>query len=156
MNNIKKSIFLTSLITFLIISVGLVGQAAIVNNFPYMEKTSDDIEKQNFFEAELTFFLYEGEGCACEPIVGATFSAIGGDGNDSGVTDEEGKCVLTLIINSEYRIYIEAEKFHRIIFDIEVLDDQTFKFHMENKDVSSVNVNTMLQKILTRIFNIVL
>jgi hypothetical protein len=154
MNKIKKTIFLTSLLIFLFFSVGLVSQAAFVTNSPFSEKTSDDIENQIFFDADLTFYIFEGEGCACEPIVGATFFAVGGEGNDSGVTDEDGKCVLNLVINSEYRIYIEAEKFHRIIFDIEVLDDQTFKFHMAKKEVSSVNINPLLYKILTRIFNI--
>ena len=88
-----------------------------------------------------------------EPIEGASFFAVGGEGNDSGFSNDEGKCVLTMVINSEYKVYIEAEKFQRIIFDIEVIGDQTFNFHMKEEKTNQVFYQSFLYQFLSKIIN---
>jgi len=44
---------------------------------------------------------------------------------------------MTLVINTEYRITIEAEGFYNIIFDFYTVDDQYFIFHMEEEEDDS-------------------
>ena len=106
------------------------------------------------FDAEITFYILTGEGCACTPIPDATISAYSGEGNTSGVTDEDGLCILTLVILGEYNIIIEANGYQMIDFEFNVLDDQIFTFHMFEKRESSrsdVSLQTgLLTKILSR------
>jgi hypothetical protein len=155
MNNLKKTGLMTFLVIFSILSIGIVGKAGLIDinqkeNLVFKEKIDNTIQPQ-IFDAEITFYLWEGDGCACEPIEGASFFAVGGEGNDSGFSDEDGKCVLTLVINSEYRVYIEAEKFQRIIFDIEVIGDQTFNFHMKEDKTNPVIYQSFLYQFISKL-----
>ena len=157
MNKLKKTCILAILIVFSILSIGIVVEAGIINNklkdSKYLQQNSDGILEPQLFDAEITFYLWEGDGCACEPIEGASFFAVGGEGNDSGFSNDEGKCVLTMVINSEYKVYIEAEKFQRIIFDIEVIGDQTFNFHMKEEKTNQVFYQSFLYQFLSKIIN---
>ena len=105
------------------------------------------------FDAEITFNIYEGEGCGCKPITGAYIIATGGEGSDYGYTDEDGKCTLQLVILGEYRVQIEAENFHVIIFNFDVIDDQTFSFHMQEKKDLSINTHPLVYPIIRNIFD---
>ena len=157
MNNIKKTGLISILVIISILSIGIAGEAGFINNNPsetiIFKEKSENIVQPQFFDAEITFYIWEGDGCGCEPIEGASFFAVGGEGNDSGFSDDDGKCVLTLVENSEYRVYIEAEKFQRIIFDIEVIGDQTFNFHMKEDKVNSELFQSFLYNLLTKILN---
>ena len=115
-----------------------------------IKKNNENISKANLFDAQITFYIYEGEGCGCVPIVGATIFASGGDGEDSGVTDNDGKCILILPALGDYRIRIDAEDFTTILFDFNVLDDQTFKFHMQEKKTSSPS-QIIVEKIIEKL-----
>ena len=98
------------------------------------------------FEAQITIYVYEGEGCSCKPIPGAYINATGSEGPVFNVTDDEGKCVLNLVIFSEYRVSIEAENFNKVMFNFDIIDDQTFKFHMgEANEISSQNLQQIQQ-----------
>ena len=90
------------------------------------------------FYAQISFLLSEGEGCGCVPIRYVPIWAEGltTDHNDSGLTDDDGICVLELEYDEQYRIHIEFEGFHRILFDFFVNDDQAFTFHMKQKNVA--------------------
>jgi len=57
--------------------------------------------EQMLFTAQISFTLYEGTRCGCTPIYGALVTAFGldVDHNDSGVTDDDGVCMLELEIN---------------------------------------------------------
>lgn len=140
----KYKLIKTSLVLVLIISIGLSASASIVNI------NKNNISKTNLFDAQITIYIYQGEGCGCKPIEGATIFASGGDGNDSGVTDVDGKCILTLQILGEYRIRIDVEHYTTVLFDFNVIDDQTFKFHMQAKNTSSTSQN-IIQEIIERL-----
>jgi hypothetical protein len=157
MKNIKKTGLVSFLVITSILAIGIAGEADVIDNNQndnlYFQEKSDNVVQPQLFDAEITFYLWEGDGCACEPIDGASFFAVGGEGNDSGSSDADGKCVLNLVINSEYRIYIEAEKFQRIIFDMEVVDDQTFNFHMKESKTNSFEYHSPLFQFITRLIN---
>ena len=157
MNNIKKTCIIAILLVFSILSIGIVGEAGLIGNKQkeniFLQQNTDNILQPQLFDAQITFYLWEGDGCACEPIEGASFFAVGGEGNDSGFSDENGKCVLTMVINSEYRVYIEAEKFQRIIFDIEVIGDQTFNFHMKEDKSNQAIYQSFLYLFISKIIN---
>ena len=89
------------------------------------------------FYAEISFLLSEGEGCGCTPIrqVPIWTEGLTTDHNDSGITDDNGICILELEYDQQYRVHIEFEGFHRILFDFTVNEDQAFTFHMKEKNV---------------------
>ena len=120
-------------VLFLVIIIGISASASTIKT------NSNNITKSNVFEAQITIYVYEGEGCGCTPIEGATIFATGGDGNDTDVTDADGKCIITLPTLGEYRVSIDAKDFTTILFDFNVLDDQMFKFHMQAKKTSSIS-----------------
>jgi hypothetical protein len=136
--NIMKRKKITQFFVFIfvstIITVGFIANADILQNDQQIYQTS-------IFDAEITFYVLTGEGCGCTPIKGVSVSAYGGEGNDSGVTDEDGMCILTLVINSEYEVYIEGEGYHNIDFEFNVIDNQMFIFHLFEKKGSSINSN---------------
>jgi len=131
-------------------AIGIAAEAALLKN---EKKDIDNIVSQSSLsDAEITFYILTGEGCACEPIPGVSIAAFGGEGNDSGVTDEDGMCILTLEILGEYEVIIEAEEYITINFEFNVLDDQTFTFHLfEEDDESSVYKSPVLHRFLTKI-----
>jgi hypothetical protein len=108
----------------------IVGQKHIIN----------DYNPQSLFFAEITFNLYEGTGCGCVPVRNASITAWGldVDHNASGITDDDGKCILQLEINYNYRVTIEAEGLQTVMFDFLILDDQTFVFHLGEAGGSSL------------------
>ena len=130
--------------------VGLIANAEII-------KENQKEYEPLLFDAEITFYILTGEGCGCDPIEGVLVSAYGGAGNESEVTDEDGKCVLTLEINSEYEIYIEKENFININFEMDIIDDQTFTFHLlERKGrpkTANLNVFQIIEHILLLLKN---
>ena len=123
------------IITLSIFTIGINAKDIFLNN--KQQKIQDEISQQALFDAEITFNILTGEGCACTPIPGTIISAYSGEGNTSGVTDEDGLCILTLVILGEYNIIIEADGYQMIDFEFNVLDDQTFTFHMFEKRESS-------------------
>lgn len=126
----------TVLATF---AIGSTAQSILMKS---EEKSSiNQIIQNTNFNAKITFYVYEGEGCACQPIVGAYINATSSEGPIYNTTDEEGKCVLDMVIYIEYRVTIEAENFNTVKFDFDVEYDQTFKFHMgEANSDSSQNL----------------
>jgi hypothetical protein len=98
--------------------------------------------QQTLFDAEITFTILTGEGCGCIPIPGVLIRAAGGEGNTSGVTDEDGICVLSLVILGEYDVWIEADGYRTLNFEFNVIDDQSFTFHLSEKSVNIPYRNT--------------
>jgi hypothetical protein len=146
-----KIIFMALLMVLSTFAIGIAAEAALLKN----EKKDIDngISQSSLSDAEITFYILTGEGCACDPIIGASIAAFGGEGNDSGVTDEDGMCILTLEILGEYEVIIEAEEYITINFEFNVLDDQTFTFHLlEADDESSTREGSLLNRLLTKIF----
>jgi hypothetical protein len=89
--------------------------------------------------AEISCYLYEGDGCQCTPVRFVEIYTYGldTDHNDSNITDENGFCILRLEYDQTYRVTIEVEEFEKILMDFLVIDDQTFVFHLQEEDDSS-------------------
>lgn len=130
--------------------VGLIANAEII-------KENKNEYEPLLFDAEITFYILTGEGCGCDPIEGVLVSAYGGSGNESAVTDIDGKCVLNLEINSEYEIYIQKDNFLEIYFEMDIIDDQTFTFHLLEKKgrprTTNLNVFQIIEHILQLLKN---
>lgn len=144
MKRIKLGVLVIGLIVMAAFSISVASNSELEETryeAARQELIEKDVNQLSFFEAEITFYILTGEGCGCTPIVGASITAAGGEGNASGVTDEEGKCILTLVILGEYEVWIEAEGYRTINFEFNIIDDQTFTFHLDEKDGGSVNLN---------------
>ncbi len=105
--------------------------------------------------AKITFTVFEGDGCACEPLFEADVWAFGLDvgHNDSNLTDEDGETTLFLEYNFHYRVTIEKENFQTVRFDFQVLDDQEFVIHLKEEDGVSLRKLAILQTFLSNIHN---
>lgn len=139
----KMAIFGVILMVLISLAVGIAAEPALRNN-----KKSPQL-----FDAEITFYVQTGEGCACDPIQDALVQAFGGEGSDSGVTDEDGMCVLTLVIDGEYEVIIEAEEFLDVYFEFNVVDDQTFIIHMFEKPESSSRTLSLFQTLISKVLS---
>jgi len=145
-----KAILLATLVALSTFAIGIVAQAAIIKN--ERNNIQNDNIQPSLFDAEITFYIYEGTGCGCVPIRDAFINATSGDGQDSGVTDENGTCVLHMVINSDYRVSIEANDYNSVLFDFNVIDNQIFKFHLgEPNGGSSINTLPLFYRIITRL-----
>jgi hypothetical protein len=140
MKSLKTSAIVLSM---LLIASSLIAAASTVSL-----QSSDDISatgegNQNpnplTSYAEISCYLYEGDGCQCIPVRFVEIYTYGldTDHNDSNITDENGFCILRLEYDQTYRVIIEVEEFEKIIMDFIVIDDQTFAFHLQEKEDSS-------------------
>lgn len=145
MKNVKISLLVVILVVLSSTAIGIAANANIAKN------DEGKINQQTMFDAEITFYIHEGEGCGCVPIVGAHVYASGGAGYDEAYTDEDGMCALTLEILSEYRVSINAEDFMPVLFDFDVQGDQTFGFHMQER-ITDRNTMPVLFRLLLNIF----
>jgi len=143
-----KTVFVALSMVLATFAIGSAAQS-IINNSEQKNNTNQDIQNTNF-DAKITIYVYEGEGCACQPLIGAYINATSSEGAIFNITDEDGKCVLDMVIYTEYRVTIEAENFHTFMFNFDVVYDQTFKFHMgEANSDSSQNLPETQQIIQT-------
>jgi hypothetical protein len=120
--------------------------------------TNQTLQKKNSVEnnpttfyANITFHVYEGEGCGCVPLSGVPINASGRDTdhNASGVTDEEGQLILQLEFDKTYRVSVQEKDHESVLFDFVVIDDQSFAFHIKVVKDSSQGfslIHTLLQK----------
>ena len=150
MKRMKTTVLVIFLIVLATFSIGIAAETAIVKN--QQKNIQNNKQQQSLFDAEITFYILTGDGCGCNPIPGVSIYA-GSEPGEYGVTDEDGMCVLTLEILGEYAVYIEAEKRLEIEFEFNVIDDQTFTFHMFKKDDSSLSETSLLYRLVTNILN---
>ena len=101
------------------------------------------MKSQTDFYANITFNVYEGEGCSCVPLRGGPLNATvrNTDHFTSGVTDDNGNCVLQLEYDKTYRVSIQAVDYEFVLLDFVVLDNQVFSFHMKVIDTSSYHLS---------------
>jgi len=143
-----KTIFVAALMVLATFAIGAAAQT-IMTKSEQKNITNQVIESLNF-DAMITFIIFEGEGCACVPLIGAYINATSSEGPQYNITDENGSCVLPMVIDIEYRVTIEAENYHKIMFDFNVVYDQTFRFHAgEVIDESTENILQVHQIIFT-------
>lgn len=127
--------------------------AANAGDISRSQKTVPIMKASTEFYANITFNVFEGEGCGCVPLRGVPLNATGRDTDHStsGVTDDDGKCILQMEYDKTYRVSILQENYESVLFDFVVIDDQTFSFHMKEIEVSTPYfsfIQMMLQKLL--------
>jgi len=137
-----------------VFSLIVAANAGYVSSDLKSQKTTQVMNTQTNFYANITFNVYEGEGCGCAPLQGISLNATGRDTDHStsGVTDDNGNCILPLEYDKTYRISIQAVDYESVLFDFIVLDNQWFSFHMKGIEDSSHGfsfLQMMLQKILS-------
>ncbi|MDH7517053.1 MAG: hypothetical protein QHH19_01730 [Candidatus Thermoplasmatota archaeon] len=140
---ITTSIIFTA--SILSVAASTIKNQVTKNSVNIQKQIISGTPKQWLFTAQISFTLYEGTGCGCSPIPDAQITAFGldVDHNDSGITDDDGICILELEINGNYRVEIQAENYQIILFDFLVIDDQNFVFHMQEDEGSSNAVSTV-------------
>jgi hypothetical protein len=123
-----KSVLVAASMVLATFAIGAAAQSILIK--PEQKDITNPVIQNTNFDVEITFWVFEGEGCACQPIIGAYINATGSEGADYNITDEDGKCVLNLVVFGEYKVTIEAENYHTVAFNFDVVDQQTFKFHV--------------------------
>jgi hypothetical protein len=100
----------------------------------------------------ITFSTFEGGGCGCVPLIDVPITAVGRttDHITSNVTDDRGQCVVFLEYGETYRITMVPNGYRSSMFDFNVLDDQSFVFHLDIINDSSVPHNLFRSYILEK------
>jgi hypothetical protein len=153
MKKISSAMVKMAVVLLAVFSLIIAANAGYVSSNLKSQKTTQMMNTQTDFYANITFNVYEGEGCGCVPLRGVPLNATGRDTDHftSGVTDDNGTCVLQLEYDKTYRMSIQAVDHESVLFDFVVLDNQAFSFHMKVIDTSSYHfsfIHMMLQKIV--------
>jgi hypothetical protein len=153
MKKISSAMVKMAVVLLAVFSLIIAANAGYVSSNLKSQKTTQMMNTQTDFYANITFNVYEGEGCGCVPLRGVPLNATGRDTDHftSGVTDDNGTCVLQLEYDKTYRVSIQAVDHESVLFDFVVLDNQAFSFHMKVIDTSSYHfsfIHMMLQKIV--------
>jgi len=146
-----KKIFIIVLMVLSLLTIGIAAEATFMKSKE--SNLTNDIAQPSLFDVDITFTIQTGEGCGCEPIPGVSIHAFGGEGSVQGITDEDGICVLSLAVNGEYRVLIESEDYQTIDFEFVIIDEQSFLFHMYEKEESSVQTTSLFHNILSRLLS---
>ncbi len=141
-----------AVVTVAVFSLIVAANAGYVSTTRKSEQKVQVQSAPTEFYANITFHVYEGEGCGCVPLRGIPINATGRDTDHSasGVTDDDGNCVLALEYDKTYRVSIQAGSHESALFDFVVIDDQAFSFHLKVIEESS-QAQSFMQMILQRI-----
>ncbi len=141
-----------TVIVVAVCSLIIAANAEYVTSNVTVVKTPPIMMTQTDFYANITFYVFEGEGCGCIPLRMVPLNATGRDTDHStsGITDDNGKCILQLEYDKTYRVSIQQKDFESVLFDFVVIDDQVFSFHMKELEISSAPL-TFVQMMLQRI-----
>ena len=145
MKKITSQIMKMTVILSIIFSLIIAVNAGYVTTTQYHIKKVPQVHAPTDFYANITFHVYEGEGCGCVPLRGIPLNATGRDTDHytSGVTDDEGNCVLQLEFDKTYRVSIQEQDHESVLFDFLVIDDQAFSFHLKVIEESSPALSLM-------------
>ena len=152
----KKIIILSMGLSLLLISTSVLAINS-TNNLEQDEirKSSELIKDSNPLVmnayAQISIYLYEGIGCGCVPIRDATIDAVGIDVDHwvINTTNDDGLCVLELEYDANYQITIDVPDFNMVLFDIQIVDDQSLTFHLQEKEDVAVEQTTVKSIIST-------
>jgi hypothetical protein len=152
MKKISSAMLKMAVVLLAVFSLIIAANAGYVSSNLKSQKTTQMMNTQTDFYANITFNVYEGEGCGCVPLRGVPLNATGRDTDHftSGVTDDNGTCNLQLEYDKTYRVSIQALDHESVLFDFVVIDNQAFSFHMKVIEESSYHfsfLQMMLQKI---------
>jgi hypothetical protein len=154
MNKISSAMVKMAVVAVAVFSLIIAANAGYVSDSLTSQKATEMMTTQTEFYANVTFNIYEGDGCGCVPLRGVPLNATGRDTDHftSGVTDDDGKCVLQLEYDRTYRVSIQEADHESVLFDFVVIDDQMFSFHMKEVETSLSHfsfIQMILQKILS-------
>jgi len=155
MKKIKSAVFKTAIMLLAILSLIIASNAgySIIQPEKKEIKIYGNGDRSEFY-AEISFSVYGEEGCQGCEIPYVTVEAYGRDTDhfDTNITDIDGFCILELEYDATYRVTIEVEGYHLVMFDFKVLDDQPFAFHMmEEEEESSTSSMSVLYTLLQRL-----
>lgn len=139
MKKIRSAVFTTAIMLLAIFSLIIAANAGYSSIQHEKKINISDNGDRSVFYAEISFYVYVGDGCACEPIPDTAVEAYGRDTDhfDTNITDLDGFCILELEYDATYQVTIEVENFHLVMFDFKVLDDQPFTIHMQEEEESA-------------------
>jgi hypothetical protein len=142
-----------TVVVLAVFSLIIATNAGYMSNALNTEPTTQIKNASTDFYANISIHLYEGDGCGCVPLRGIPINATGRDTDHytSGMTDENGLCVLQLEFDKTYRISIQDVNHESVLFDFVVIDNQAFSFHTKIVQSSSP-VGTFLQMLLHKLF----
>jgi hypothetical protein len=105
------------------------------------------------FYANITVKVFEGDGCECVPLGGSYVNATGRDTDhmDFNVTNDRGECVLHLQFDKTYRVSVQIGDHESVLYDFNVLNDQTFVFNLKTTKASSNLVPSAVQLVFQKI-----
>jgi hypothetical protein len=103
--------------------------------------------------ANITVKVFEGDECECVPLGGRFVNATGRDTNhnDFNVTNDRGECVLHVQFDETYRVNVQIGDHESVLYDFNVLDDQTFVFNLKKTSTSSNPIPSALQIVLNKV-----
>ena len=154
MKKIRPAVFTTAIMLLAIFSLIIAANAGY--STIQHEKQENQITRngnEGEFYAEISFVVYGEGGCQGCEIPYAVVEAYGRDTShfDTNITDINGSCILELEYDATYRVTIEVEGYHLVMYDFKVLDDQPFGIHMQIvEESSSLKISllyTLLQKL---------
>ncbi len=151
MKKISSAMLKMAIIIVAIFSLIVAANAGYVPLTQHIEKKKTVLNAPTDFYANITIHVYEGEGCECVPLRGVPINATGRDTDHltSGITDDNGSCILQLQFDKTYRVSIQDSGHESALFDFLVLDDQPFFFNLKKIEGSSGMISlthALLQK----------
>ncbi len=148
MKNLKASMVKLSIAMVAILSLIVAVNAGQVA----LQPKSGNNAPTDFY-ANITVKVFDGDGCECVPLGGVFINATGRDTdhNDFNVTDDRGACVLHLQFDKTYRESVQTVDHESVLYDFNVLDDQTFVFNLKKITTSSSPVPSALQIFLNKV-----
>jgi len=154
MKKLSSAMVKMAVVLLAVFSLIIAANAGYVSDSLNTRKTTEMKNTQTDFYANITFNVYEGEGCGCVPLRGVPLNATGRDTDHSasGLTDDDGNCILQLEYDKTYRISILEVDHESVLFDFVVIDDQMFSFHMKEVETSLSHfsfIQMILQKLLS-------
>jgi len=155
MKKIRANLVKMAVVVLAAYSLIIAANAGYVSNALNTGQTAQVKNASTDFYANISIHVYEGDGCGCVPLRGIPINATGRDTDHytSGVTDENGLCILQLEFDRTYRVSIQAVNHESVLFDFVVIDNQAFSFHMKIIQSSSP-VGTFLQMLLHKLFTV--
>jgi hypothetical protein len=145
---VKMTIVFVAILSLIVaVNAGQVSlQQKTETKTPFMLKPTD-------FYANITFKVFEGEGCECVLLGGSFINATGRDTDHltSGVTDDKGVCVLQLQFDKTYRVSVQISDHESVLYDFNVLDDQSFTFNLKKTVTSSNPVPASMHAVLQQL-----
>jgi hypothetical protein len=145
--------FVASMVKLSIAVVAILSLIVAVNAGQVALQPKEENNAPTDFYANITVKVFDGDGCECVPLGGSFVNATGRDTdhNDFNITDDRGVCVLHLQFDKTYRVSVQIGDHESVLYDFNVLDDQTFVFNLKKTSAASSSVPSAIQIVLNKV-----